>query len=57
LLLVHSFRGEVEQTLAAGERAVALGPNNAAILAEFGMLKDRSSGAAQTSSALGKGLD
>jgi tetratricopeptide (TPR) repeat protein len=37
LLLVHSFRGEVEEALAAGERAVALSPNNAEILAEFGM--------------------
>jgi adenylate cyclase len=37
LLLVHSFRGEVEQALAAGERAVDLSPNNAEILAEFGM--------------------
>ena len=37
LLLVHSFRGEVDEALAAGERAVALGPNNAEILAEFGM--------------------
>jgi adenylate cyclase len=37
LLLVHSFRGEVEHALAAGERAVALSPNNAEILAEFGM--------------------
>jgi TolB-like protein/Tfp pilus assembly protein PilF len=37
LLLVHSFRGEVEQALAAGERALALSPNNAEILAEFGM--------------------
>jgi tetratricopeptide (TPR) repeat protein len=36
LLLVHAFRGEVEQALAAGERAVALSPNNAEILAEFG---------------------
>jgi adenylate cyclase len=37
LLLVHSFRGEVEQALAAGERAVALSPNNAEVLAEFGL--------------------
>jgi adenylate cyclase len=37
LLLVHSFRGEVEEALAAGERALALSPNNAEILAEFGM--------------------
>jgi adenylate cyclase len=37
LLLVHSFRGEVEQAQAAGERAVQLSPNNAEILAEFGM--------------------
>jgi adenylate cyclase len=37
LVLVHSFRGEVEQAVAAGERAVALSPNNAEILAEFGM--------------------
>jgi adenylate cyclase len=37
LLLVHSFRGEVEQARAAGERAIALSPNNAEILAEFGM--------------------
>ena len=37
LLLVRSFRGEVEEALAAGERAVALSPNNAEILAEFGM--------------------
>jgi TolB-like protein/Tfp pilus assembly protein PilF len=37
LLLVHSFRGEVKEALAAGERAVALSPNNAEILAEFGM--------------------
>ena len=37
LLLVHSFRGEVEQAVASGERAVALGPNNAEVLAEFGM--------------------
>ena len=37
LLLVHSFRGEVEEAVAAGERAVALGPNNAEVLAEFGM--------------------
>jgi tetratricopeptide (TPR) repeat protein len=37
LLLVHSFRGEVEQALAAGERALALNPNNADVLAEFGM--------------------
>ena len=37
VLLVHSFRGEVEEALAAGERAVALGPNNAEVLAEFGM--------------------
>jgi adenylate cyclase len=37
LLLVHSFRGEVEEAMAAGERAVALSPNNAEILAEFGM--------------------
>jgi adenylate cyclase len=37
LLLVHSFRGEVEEALKAGERAVALSPNNAETLAEFGM--------------------
>jgi adenylate cyclase len=37
LLLVHAFRGEVEQARAAGERAVALSPNNAEVLAEFGM--------------------
>ena len=37
LLLVHSFRGEVEEAVAAGERAVALGPNNPEVLAEFGM--------------------
>jgi tetratricopeptide (TPR) repeat protein len=37
LLLVHSFRGELEKALAAGERALALSPNNAEILAEFGM--------------------
>jgi tetratricopeptide (TPR) repeat protein len=37
LLLVHSFRGEVKEALAAGERAVALSPSNAEILAEFGM--------------------
>ncbi len=37
LLLVHFFRGEVEQALAAGERALALSPNNAEVLAEFGM--------------------
>ena len=37
LLLVHSFRGETEEAVAAGERAVALSPNNAEILAEFGM--------------------
>jgi TolB-like protein/Tfp pilus assembly protein PilF len=37
LLLVHSFRGEIEETLEAGERAVALSPNNAEVLAEFGM--------------------
>jgi adenylate cyclase len=37
LLLVHSFRGEVEEALTAGERALALSPNNAEILAEFGM--------------------
>jgi TolB-like protein/Tfp pilus assembly protein PilF len=37
LLLVHSFRGEVEQAVASGERAVALGPNNPEVLAEFGM--------------------
>jgi TolB-like protein/Tfp pilus assembly protein PilF len=37
LLLVHSFRGEVEEALLAGEQAVALSPNNAEILAEFGM--------------------
>jgi TolB-like protein len=29
LLLVHFFRGEVQEALAAGERAVALSPNNA----------------------------
>jgi adenylate cyclase len=37
LLLVHSFRGETEEAVAAGERAVAVSPNNAEILAEFGM--------------------
>jgi TolB-like protein/Tfp pilus assembly protein PilF len=37
LLLVQSFRGEVEEAVAAGERAVALSPNNAELLAEFGM--------------------
>ena len=37
LLLVHSFRGEIEEAMAAGERAVAVSPNNAEILAEFGM--------------------
>ena len=37
LLLVHSFRGEVEEAAAAGDRAVALNPNNAEVLAEFGM--------------------
>jgi adenylate cyclase len=37
LLLVHSFRGEVEEAVAAGDRAVALNPNNADVLAEFGM--------------------
>jgi adenylate cyclase len=37
LLLVHAFRGEVEDALAAGKRALALSPNNAEILAEFGM--------------------
>jgi adenylate cyclase len=37
LLLVHAFRGEVEEALTAGERAIALSPNNAEILAEFGM--------------------
>ena len=37
LLLVHSFRGEVEEAVAAGDRAVALNPNNAEVLAEFGM--------------------
>jgi TolB-like protein/Tfp pilus assembly protein PilF len=37
LLLVHSFRGEVEEAMAAGDRAVALNPNNAEVLAEFGM--------------------
>jgi adenylate cyclase len=36
LLLVHSFRGEVEQAQAAGERAVALSPSNPEILAEVG---------------------
>jgi TolB-like protein/Tfp pilus assembly protein PilF len=36
LLLVHSFRGEVEEAVAAGDRAVALGPNNPEVLAEFG---------------------
>ena len=36
LLLVHSFRGEVDQALEAGERAITLSPNNAEILAEFG---------------------
>jgi adenylate cyclase len=33
---VHSFRGEVEEAVAAGDRAVALGPNNPEVLAEFG---------------------
>ena len=37
LLLVHSFRGEVQEAMAAGERAVALSPSNAEVLAEFGM--------------------
>jgi TolB-like protein/Tfp pilus assembly protein PilF len=37
LLLAHFFRGEVEQALAAGERALALGPNNPDVLAEVGM--------------------
>ena len=37
LLLVHSFRSEVDEALTAGERAIALSPNNAEILAEFGM--------------------
>jgi adenylate cyclase len=37
LLLMHSSRGEVEQARATGDRAVALSPNNAEILAEFGM--------------------
>ena len=37
LLLVHSFRGEVEEAMAAGDRAVALNPNNAEVLAEYGM--------------------
>jgi adenylate cyclase len=37
LLLVHSFRGEVEAALTAGERAMTLSPNNAEVLAEFGM--------------------
>ena len=37
LLLVHSFRGETEDAVAAGERAVAVSPNNAEVLAEFGM--------------------
>ena len=37
LLLVHSFRCEVDEAIAAGERAVALGPNNPEVLAEFGM--------------------
>ena len=37
LLLLHSFRGEIEQTLAAGDRAVAFNPNNAEVLAEYGM--------------------
>jgi adenylate cyclase len=37
LLLVQAFRGEVEEAVAAGERAVALSPNNAELLAEFGM--------------------
>jgi adenylate cyclase len=36
LLLVHSFRGELEEAWAAGDRAVALNPNNAEVLAEFG---------------------
>ena len=37
MLLVHAFRGEVEDAIAAGDRALALSPNNAEILAEFGM--------------------
>jgi adenylate cyclase len=37
LLLVHFFRGEVEEAMAAGDRAVALNPNNAEVLAEYGM--------------------
>jgi TolB-like protein/Tfp pilus assembly protein PilF len=37
LMLVHSFRREVEEAVAAGDRAVALNPNNAEVLAEFGM--------------------
>ena len=37
LLLVHFFRGEVEEGMAAGDRAVALNPNNAEVLAEYGM--------------------
>jgi adenylate cyclase len=37
LLLVHAFRGELEEAVTAGERAIDLNPNNAEILAEFGM--------------------
>jgi adenylate cyclase len=37
LLLVYSFRGELEEAVAAGERAIDLNPSNAEILAEFGM--------------------
>jgi adenylate cyclase len=37
LLLLHSFRGDVEEATAAGDRAVAVSPNNAEVLAEFGM--------------------
>ena len=35
LLLVHSFRGEVDEALTAGERAIALSPNNAEILSRI----------------------
>jgi adenylate cyclase len=37
LLLVHFFRGELEEAVAAGDRAVAWNPNNAEVLAEYGM--------------------
>ncbi|HEX6114461.1 MAG TPA: hypothetical protein VFZ10_19365 [Geminicoccaceae bacterium] len=37
LLLAHSFRGEVEQAVAVGDRAVALSPNNSDILATHGL--------------------